>query len=170
MKLRASTPATAVDRDAWKTPQPLWEYLNRIFHFYCDCAATPENAKCAMYITPEQNALQMGWSLHGTCWLNPPFSMLPEFTDAIVRNVERGCRVVAIVPGHRCEQDWWRQNVLGKAAHIAYPRGRVAYDPPPGAPASSPEFPSVILVYGPRVQHTFAVPLEQLAHVYGDAS
>ena len=41
--------------DMWETPQDFFDALDQEFHFTLDVCATPENAKCARYYTPEQN-------------------------------------------------------------------------------------------------------------------
>ena len=41
--------------DMWETPQELFDELDHEFHFDLDVCATPENAKCKRYYTPEQD-------------------------------------------------------------------------------------------------------------------
>ena len=55
-------------RDDWETPQDLFDKLDAEFHFDIDVCATPENAKCENYYTPEQDGLSKKWG--GRCWMN----------------------------------------------------------------------------------------------------
>lgn len=144
----AGVPAQKMgDRDHWRTPQDLFERLDREFHFVCDCAASEENAFCGQRIEEKEDALIVDWPAGGWCFLNPPFSMLPEFLAKVWEQVQRGCRIVVIVPGHRHEQAWFHDYVLDKANEIRIPRGRVDYVAPVGTESSSPAFPSMVLVY-----------------------
>lgn len=40
----------------WETPQEFFDKLNREFDFTLDACATPENAKCINFYSPEQDA------------------------------------------------------------------------------------------------------------------
>jgi hypothetical protein len=102
-----------------------------------------------------EDALRDEWprSVDGWCFINPPFSALPEFMARTVEQVIKGSRVVALVPAHRCEQEWWHRSVLGRARLLLYPRGRVEYTAPPGVEQSGPAFPSVVVVYSHGIDH-----------------
>lgn len=41
----------------WETPQEFFDKLNREFDFTLDACATPENAKCINFYSPEQDGL-----------------------------------------------------------------------------------------------------------------
>ena len=47
--------------DNWATPQEFFDKLNDEFHFELDVCATPQNAKCSKYFTPEQDGLAQEW-------------------------------------------------------------------------------------------------------------
>ena len=65
----------------YSTPQDLFEELDRIYHFTLDVCATPANAKCPHYFTPEQDGLTQPWhettwwrdGCETVCWMNPPY-------------------------------------------------------------------------------------------------
>lgn len=57
----------------WCTPQSFFDDLNREFHFVLDAGATPENAKCTQYFTPEMDALSQSWDADGAIFCNPPY-------------------------------------------------------------------------------------------------
>lgn len=47
--------------DLWETPQGLFDELDAEFHFDLDVCASPENAKCKRYYTPEMDGLSQKW-------------------------------------------------------------------------------------------------------------
>lgn len=145
-------PLAAGDRDHWTTPRDLFEQLNREFAFICDCAASEENALCDQRIGEEEDALTVDWPQEGWCFLNPPFSMLPEFLAKVWEQNLLGARIVVLVPGHRHEQRWFHDYVIDKADEVRIPRGRICYQAPEGIPSGSPTFPSMVLVYQHRAK------------------
>lgn len=44
-------------RHDWETPQDLFDELDSEFQFDVDVCATPQNAKCVRFFTPEDNGL-----------------------------------------------------------------------------------------------------------------
>lgn len=57
----------------WRTPKGFFRELDQEFHFGLDAAATPENAKCERYFTPETDGLSRPWSGYGAVFCNPPY-------------------------------------------------------------------------------------------------
>lgn len=53
----------------WRTPDDLFDALNREFNFVLDAAATDENAKCKRYYTPETDGLHSTWNVGGPVFL-----------------------------------------------------------------------------------------------------
>lgn len=47
--------------DLWETPQDFFDHLNAEFNFDVDVCATPDNAKCDIYFTKEQDGLVQSW-------------------------------------------------------------------------------------------------------------
>lgn len=76
----------------WSTPQDLFDGLNGHFRFTLDVCATPENAKCKRFFTPQQDGLTQVWT--GTCWMNPPYG-----------EPEHPCKKRC--PKKRCEKRGW---------------------------------------------------------------
>ena len=124
-------------KDDWATPQPLFDKLNREFHFTLDVCALPVNAKCARYFTPEQNGLVQPWS--GCCWMNSPYGKTigewlgrayrfsyshPTVYDENSHLTNEGV-VVALVPT-RTNAPWWHDYVM-KAAEIRFIRKKVSF-------------------------------------------
>lgn len=57
----------------WRTPKDFFRELDQEFHFGLDAAASPENAKCSCFFTPEMNGLSLPWSGYGSVFCNPPY-------------------------------------------------------------------------------------------------
>ncbi len=50
--------------DLWATPQDFFDRLNTEFNFDVDVCATPDNAKCDIYFTKEQDGLVQSWGVN----------------------------------------------------------------------------------------------------------
>jgi phage N-6-adenine-methyltransferase len=106
---------------SWSTPQSLFNRLNEEFHFTIDLAADSANAKCPVYYTAEEDALQQEWK--GVCWLNPPFnSDKARLRRWVQKAFESDCVVVMLVPAHT-NTNWWHTYCM-KAAEIRFLHGR----------------------------------------------
>lgn len=64
-------------RDDWETPQKLFDYLDSVFDFTLDAAASKENAKCDKYYDERADGLTKPWDRSTFC--NPPYSKDREF-------------------------------------------------------------------------------------------
>lgn len=115
----------------WTTPQPLFNSLDKIFHFTLDAAATADNAKCAKFYTAKQDALAQEW--RGVVWCNPPYGR------GLGRWVEKACEsratVVMLLPAYTANA-WWHEFVVPRGEVILL-RGRVQYGGIAFAPFSS---------------------------------
>jgi phage N-6-adenine-methyltransferase len=61
-------------REDWETPPDLFNYLDRLFDFEVDLAATEENKKCDRFVGPHWDFLSMGHeAIRERCWCNPPY-------------------------------------------------------------------------------------------------
>lgn len=110
--------------DLYETPQDFFDKLNDEFHFDLDVCATPENAKCKRYYTPEMDGLSQPWE--GVCWCNPPYG---REIGAWVRKArlasDAGNTVVMLLPA-RTDTRWFHDYIYG-AYHteIRFVRGRL---------------------------------------------
>ena len=126
----------------WETPQDLFGFLNRLFRFTLDAAASVENAKCEKFYTKEDDALTQEWT--GSVFCNPPYGR------EIGGFVEKGARsafskdaecVVMLLPS-RTDTAWWHDYVM-KAQEIWLIRGRLKF----GGGKNSAPFPSCVVVF-----------------------
>lgn len=126
--------------DLWYTPQWLFDRLNDEFKFDRDVCALPENAKCANYFTPEQDALLQTWE--GVCWMNPPYGrVIGKWTAKAFYSVYRleAKRVVCLLPA-RVDTNWWWSHCIQGEIRIL--KGRLKFG---GAKNSAP-FPSAVVI------------------------
>ncbi len=162
----------AEPRDNWRTPDDLYQSLDAEFGFTIDAAANEHNHKCAVwygpgseYCTDTLDVMRL-WPpfvremARANIWLNPPFTLLAEFTEWANCAAVYGHTVVMVMPAHKTGMPWWHRWVrcdcvtqcgIGERhkADLRFLLGRTAYVPPPGIPASSPAFSSMVAVYRP---------------------
>lgn len=128
--------------EMWETPQDLFDKLNEEFHFTLDVCATPENAKCENFYTPEQDGLMQPWK--GIIWCNPPYgreigswvrrAMLSSIGDSVV---------VMLLPA-RTDTRWFHDYIYKrKRVEIRFLRGRLKF----GNSKTNAPFPSMICVF-----------------------
>jgi len=129
--------------DEWETPQWFFDKLNAEFHFELDVCATPENAKCARYFTPEQDGLKQEW--RGVCWMNPPYGReIGKWVKKAYESALEGATVVCLVPA-RTDTAWWHDYCM--QGEIRFVRGRLKF----GNASENAPFPSVVVVFRPGV-------------------
>jgi phage N-6-adenine-methyltransferase len=123
----------------WETPQWLFDQLDAEFHFDLDVCATPENAKCSPYFTPEDDALTRRWD--GTCWMNPPFGKgIARWVEKAYRSALAGSTVVCLLPV-RSDTGWWHDYCM--KGEIRFIRGRLQF----GTSRQNAPFPCAVVVF-----------------------
>lgn len=125
----------------WPTPAAVFAALDERFHFTLDACATPENAKCERYFTPEEDALRQEWT--GNVFVNPPYGReVGRWLRKAVESAERGATVVCLVPA-RTDTSWWHKWCV--RGNIFFVRGRLRF----GDGRNSAPFPSAVVVFEP---------------------
>ena len=123
--------------DEWRTPQVLFDELDKEFGFTIDVCASPDKPMCEHYYSPEDDGLIQDWQ--GVCWMNPPYSqMLPWMRKAYESSLA-GTTVVCLVPV-RSDLAWWHEYAM--RGEIRFIRGRLHFSGPYKA-----SFPSAIVVF-----------------------
>ena len=151
----------------WRTPQWLFDALDREFHLVLDAAADESNAKCPLYLGPggvlEDALCGVPWfdiveqvhGTHGPIFLNPPYTQQkpigPWVEQAAVQS-ERGS-IIAIFP-FSPQTRWWRKYVVGdmyRATEIRRFPFRLKFEPPPDYVGDAPgaNVNSVVAIYHP---------------------
>lgn len=131
----------------WATPQWLFDYFDKTFHFQLDVCAEPWNAKCSNYFTEEQNGLKQPWSKMN--WLNPPYSgpsPISRWLKKAVEETKNGNTTVALVKNDP-STSWYSDYILQASLICILYGSRVQYEPPPGVKKSSCAFPSIIVIF-----------------------
>lgn len=122
------------------TPRELLEALKNRLHikrFWCDLAATKENAVALQYYTEQDDALQQCWNSEeceffipkfgvgewGFC--NPPFAHLAPWVQKAWQEAELGAFIAMLLPAS-VGSNWWRDWVHDKA-HVLLLNGRVQF-------------------------------------------
>lgn len=128
--------------DLWATPQDFFDKLDKEFHFTLDPCATPENAKCNLYFTIENNGLEQDWSGE-IVFVNPPYGR--EIGKWVKKSYEEGIRqntkVVMLLPA-RTDTRWFHDYIYGKAK-IRFIKGRLKF----GCSKNSAPFPSMVVIF-----------------------
>lgn len=125
----AATDAEApFDKNAWGTPQSLFDQLNQEFSFTLDAAADSTNHKCANYFTKEQDSLSQKWE--GRVFVNPPYqtSILKSFVAKAATSVHNGdAELVVMVIPSATDTNWWHEWIFPSATEIRFTKGRVKF-------------------------------------------
>lgn len=131
--------------DLWATPQDFFDRLNAEFNFDVDVCATPDNAKCDIYFTKEQDGLVQPWG-GLTCWCNPPYGreVGKWVQKAYISSRDEGSTVVMLLPA-RTDTKWFHEYIYNKS-EIRFIKGRLKF----GGSANSAPFPSMVVIFRPQ--------------------
>lgn len=130
-------------KDNWETPQDLFDKLDSLYHFETDLAATPDNAKCKKFFTPEQDSLKQTWE--GCCWCNPPYGR--NIGEWVKKAALSDGEIVMLLPA-RTDTAWFHDWLL-PYARIEFIRGRLKFSYK-GEKAQSAPFPSMLVFFNER--------------------
>ena len=129
--------------DMWETPQDFFNNLDDEFHFTLDVCATPENAKCMKYYTPEQDGLCQMWD--GICWCNPPYGrQIGKWVKKAYCSTFNGTTTVMLLPA-RTDTRWFH-DYINKKAEIRFIKGRLKF----GGSNNNAPFPSMVVIFRPN--------------------
>ena len=85
-------------RDDWTTPWELFEPIHHVARFTGDaCATDSRAARCAPFISPEEDALATPWGQLGErVWCNPPYGReIGQWFARVVDQVAAGVEIAA---------------------------------------------------------------------------
>lgn len=141
----STTPADA--RDEWRTPQFVFDYMDRVHNFTVDLAATFENALCALCITRREDALSQDWnSFEGPAWINPPYSNIEPWLVKARNEAALGFTSVLLLPspnGHLA----YGKHVFDVASEVLFIHGRLSFLSPEGKPRTGNTVGSMLVTY-----------------------
>ena len=129
--------------DEWATPQEFFDRLNEWGLFTLDPCATPANAKCAKFFSPEMDGLAQDWGGERV-FCNPPYG---RAISAWVRKCANEAQkpntiVVALLPA-RVDTKWFHDYIYRKARHVHFIKGRLKF----GGSKNAAPFPSMVVVF-----------------------
>ena len=108
----------------WGTPLTLFQSLDAEFHFNLDPCATSENAKCALYFTPEIDGLSQDWG-SSIVFMNPPYGRtISKWVIKAYNAAQMGATVVCLLPARTDTKWWWDYCIKGE---IRFIKGRVKF-------------------------------------------
>ena len=112
--------------NAWCTPQPFFDELNKEFNFTLDPCATKKSAKCKKFFTPIEDGLKQDWEGH-TVFCNPPYGR--QIGKWVKKCYEEGQKpnttIVLLIPS-RTDTRYFHDYILGKA-QIRFIKGRLTF-------------------------------------------
>lgn len=121
--------------DEWRTPQSLYQKLDREFHFTYD-PCPPKGHFGFFEPWGERN------------FINPPYSEVERWISKAWRESRKGKLCVLLVAS-RTDTKWFHRYVLPYAKEIRFIQGRVRFVNNSGVRNSAP-FPSMIVVFDGR--------------------
>lgn len=127
----------------WETPNDLFLFLNDIYEFTLDAAASDTNHKCEKYFTKSDNSLIKDWS-GNRVWLNPPYGKSILKWIKKVYNESDKCDVIVCLLPSRTGTEWFQYCM--KYAEIIFIRGRLKFKY--SGICNSAPFDSLIAVFG----------------------
>ena len=133
-------PIQGAGNDEFSTPQALFDFYDKAFHFGLDVSATPRNTKCRRFFTKSVDGLKQEWT--GTVWMNPPYSQLGHWVKKAYESSLSGCTVVGLIPVWT-DAKWFQDSCMH--AEIQFLRGRVSFD---GRPGFAP-FSNMVVIWRP---------------------
>lgn len=126
--------------DLWATPQYFFDELDSEFHFTLDACATPENAKCERYYTPEMDGLSQPWD--GVVWCNPPYGRhVGDWVAKASEEARKGVTTVMLL--HARTDTRWFHDYIYKKAEVRFVRGRLKF----GESQNNAPFPSMVCIF-----------------------
>jgi len=141
-------------RDNYRTPDYVFDYYNKQYHFVCDVAASDEDHKCEYYFIKEENGLITPWCSSNFC--NPPYSKkngnyLGDWVYRGFEGIDLWQTSLFILPLGFTSK-WFNEFVKGKA-RVELPDERICFiNPETGLPAKQPRNDNMIVIYGPRIE------------------
>lgn len=138
--------------DDYRTPQWLYNALNKTYQFDLDAACTRESclAPNGMFWDMGIDALKSEWSQYERIFVNPPYSKKAGPLEEWVRimwwtGMFHRKLVVAILPA--TPNTRWFHDYIKRQANVFYSRNRIAFDTPDGKPTKSARHDTMIVTW-----------------------
>ena len=133
------------DTDVRGTPQPFFDYWNKLFCFQLDVCASHENAKCSTYYSEKEDGLSQEWAKIN--WCNPPYSggQIERWLKKGAVEQQKGRTTVFLLP---CDTStgWYHDNIETNPMCSKIPvRGRLKFN---GKKSPAPFGSTVVIFWG----------------------
>lgn len=112
------------DGDEWETPDHLFRFLDRHYHFTVDVAANSKTRKVRKFYDIARDGLKQDWAGE-VVFMNPPYSESGKWTKKAQEAAQHGAIVVALLP-NRSATAWYREH-LAPSALIVLLHGKVPF-------------------------------------------
>ncbi len=138
----------ANEKNRWATTWRCLNHASRLtgYAFLLDACAEKPTAKCANFISPEENSFNVDWVQRLSAieksmnklitirqpfkptavWCNPPFDNKVDFINECYRYSKQGITTVMLLPWERTT-GWWRDTINNKASRVFVPDGRYPF-------------------------------------------
>ena len=135
--------------DEWETPLDFYAKLDAEFRFELDPCCTPENKKCATYITTD--GLGEDW-IGKRAFVNPPYGNLAKWIEKCAHEAGRGSLCVMLIPS-RTDTKAFHRFIWDNSTHkprtgveLRLLPGRLKF----GGSKNSAPFPSCLVIFRPN--------------------
>ena len=152
--------------DEWETPQPLFDELDKEFHFNADPCASISNYKCPAWADKTHDGLSFEWTewievfdnsgcngtfINPSVFCNPPYSRgnIEKWVKKSYEESQKGCTVVMLLPV-ATGTVVWHDVIFPHASEIRFIRGRIKFTLN-GVEKGTPRFDSAIVIFRPPV-------------------
>lgn len=157
-----------MSNDLWRTPDPVFDTLDKEFYFYADMAASNANAKLDRFFDEDADSLSFDWAdvLKSSdpedptryVWLNCPYSKPMPWVLQSAKAQRKGLGVVMLLNADNSVG--WFAEALKTVSEIRYvtaiekeegkySSGRIAFLDADGKPGGGNDRPQVILIFNP---------------------
>ena len=116
-------------------------------------AVANETVGASVYYTAKTDGLSKEWA--GNVWMNPPYSqpLIRHFCEAVSDRYESGeIKAACVLVNNGTETAWFQYMLTHGAAAVCFPRSRIRFLDPSGAPSGAPLQGQAILYFGGDVK------------------
>jgi site-specific DNA-methyltransferase (adenine-specific) len=130
------------ENNVWETPQAFFDKLNEEFQFTLDACALPQNAKCGIFFTPQDDGLIQDWQGY-VVFCNPPYGReIAKWVEkCYIESRKENTKVVMLLPA-RTDTAYFHHYIY-KKSEICFVKGRLKF----GKATNSAPFPSMVVVF-----------------------
>ena len=157
-----------MSNDLWRTPQEVFNTLNKEFNFVADMAADHKNAKCKVFFNEADDSLSFDWAnklnaqypadLNKYVWVNPPYSKPMPWIEQVIIAQSKGLGAVMAL-NQDTSVSWFTRAIefvsevrfiIGdKKESGGYSIGRIAFLDGEGNPGKQNNKAQFILIFNP---------------------